>query len=145
MTDPVSHYLTDDHSRCDHLLADCEVALAAKDWTAADEAFLMLRDAILRHFSLEEEILFPEIEQGNPAAAGPAGVMRMEHQQMRRLLAELEQGLGRRSRDTCMGLMETVNMLAQQHNAKEEGILYPLADEILSTAAEGLIVRMKAV
>jgi len=143
MTDAVSDYLTDDHSRCDHLLGACEAALAAKDWTAADQAFPILRDAILRHFSMEEEVLFPELEERNPVAAGPAGVMRMEHQQMRQLLSELEQALGRRSRATCLGAMETINMLAQQHNAKEEGILYPLADDILSTGAEALIVRMK--
>lgn len=145
MTDAVSYYLTDDHSRCDHLLGACESALAAKDWTAADEAFPALRDAILRHFSMEEEILFPEIEERSPVAAGPAGVMRMEHQQMRQLLMELELALAQRSRDICLGAVETFNMLAQQHNAKEEGILYPLADDVLSAGADALIARMKGV
>lgn len=145
MTNAVSHYLTDDHSRCDHLLGACEAALAAKDWAAADEAFPTLRDAILRHFSMEEEVQFPEIEERNPVAAGPAGVMRMEHQQMRQLLTELEQALGHRSRATCLGAMETLNMLAQQHNAKEEGILYPLADDVLATEGGSLVLRMKGV
>lgn len=144
MTDAVSSYLTEDHRRCDHLLGACEAAIVAKAWVASDESFAALRNAILRHFSLEEEILFPQIEQANPAAAGPARIMRMEHDQMRQLLTDLEDALGRRERDTCLGSMETLNFLAQQHNAKEEGILYPLADGALSAAADGLVARMRA-
>lgn len=145
MTDTVSHYLTDDHRRCDQLLAAFEAALVAKAWVVADETFPNLKDAILRHFSIEEEILFPEVEQANPAASGPTGVMRMEHEQMRQLLTDLESALGRRERDTCLGAVETFNLLAQQHNAKEEGILYPLADGVLAGGADGLVARMRAV
>jgi hypothetical protein len=41
--------------------------------------------------------------------------------------------------------VETFNLLAQQHNAKEEGILYPLADGVLAGGADGLVARMRAV
>jgi len=85
-------------------------------------------------------VLFPEVELANPDAGGPTRVMRMEHQQMRQLLDELAAPVRTRDRDTCLGDLETLHMLNQQHNAKEEGILYPLADRALQDNAVGLLL-----
>jgi hemerythrin-like domain-containing protein len=70
--------------------------------------------------------------------------MRMEHQQMRQLLDELATALRTRDRETCLGDLETLHMLNQQHNAKEEGILYPLAGRALQDNAESLMQRLRA-
>ncbi len=144
MNDPISSYLTEDHRRCDHLLAACEAAVSAAAWAAADEAAAGFRDALLRHFALEEDVLFPEVERASPAAAGPTGVMRMEHRQMRYLLDELVSAVRARDRAACLGNLETLHLLGQQHNVKEEGILYPLADDALTDSAETLVGRMRA-
>jgi len=144
MTDEISRYLTDDHHRCDRLLADCERVVAQKAWQRAEEATAAMQDALLYHFMLEEEVLFLELEQQNPAAGGPAGVMRMEHRQMRQLLDELAKAVGSRDRGTSLGDLETLHMLSQQHNAKEEGILYPLADNTFGERAELLAKRLRA-
>jgi hemerythrin-like domain-containing protein len=144
MTETVSRHLTDDHHCCDRLLAACEAAIAASDWNAADEKTTAFREALLRHFAREEQVLFPELEQANPGAGGPTRVMRMEHQQMRQLLDELATAVRTRDRETCLGDLETLHMLNQQHNAKEEGILYPLADRALQDNAESLMQRLRA-
>ncbi|MEA3274359.1 MAG: hemerythrin domain-containing protein [Pseudomonadota bacterium] len=144
MTDAISRYLTDDHHRCDHLLVACEAAVNAGAWSTLDDTVAVFRESVLRHFALEEEILFPELEQANPAAGGPIGVMRMEHQQMRQLLTDLADATRSRDRDTCLGDLETLLMLVQQHNAKEEGILYPLADGAFPLGADEFVARMKA-
>lgn len=144
MNDSISRYLSDDHRRCDRLLAACEAAIAASTWQAADEAAIVFQDALLHHFALEEEVLFPELEQVNPIAGGPAGVMRMEHRQMRQLLDELAAAVRARDADGCFGNLETLHMISQQHNAKEEGILYPLADNSLQDGANIMIERLRA-
>jgi len=144
MTESISGFFTEDHRQCDRLLAACEAEISAKAWQAADEAAIAMRDGLLHHFALEEEILFPELEQANPAAEGPTGVMRMEHQQIRQLLEDLAAAVRARDADTCLGDLETLHMLGQQHNAKEEGILYPLADRSLQDGAEALIERLRA-
>ena len=141
MNEAISHYLTDDHRRCDHLLATCEAKIAASTWNAADEATATFREALLRHFAMEEEILFPELEQVNAMASGPTDVMRMEHRQMCQLLDELTEAVHARDPDTCFGDLETLHMISQQHNAKEEGILYPLADQSLQDGTDTLVER----
>jgi iron-sulfur cluster repair protein YtfE (RIC family) len=145
MNESISGYFTEDHRHCDRLLAACEAEISANAWQAADEAAIALRDRLLHHFVLKEGILFPELEQANPAAGGPTGVMRMEHQQIRQLLEDLAEAVSARDTDTCLGDLETLHMPGEQHNAKEEGILYPLADRSLQDSAETLIDRLRAV
>jgi hypothetical protein len=143
MADTISRYLARDHRRCDHLLAACEAAVDAGAWESAEGSAARFRDATLHHFALEEELLFPELEQVNPAASGPASVMRAEHRQMRQLLEDLAADVRARDREACLSASETMHMLSQQHNAKEESVLYPMADMSLGGAAGDLVARMK--
>lgn len=142
MTDPITRYLGDDHDRCDHLLAACEHA--AREGRSIAEAAAALAEALERHFRLEEEMLFPELEAAHPGAGGPTGVMRTEHRQMRQLLADLGEAAAVGDSVECAGILETLHLVAQQHNAKEEGILYPMADVALGPQREDLVERMRA-
>lgn len=144
MSNAISLYMAGDHRRCDRLLAACEAAVGAQAWPATDAALVELRAATLRHFALEEELLFPAVEQASPMAGGPTRVMRMEHRQMRQLIEDLVAAVGTRNRNDCLGTLETLHLLAQQHNVKEEGILYPLCDRALQAVAEELLTRLQA-
>lgn len=130
--------LTDDHRRCDSLLAAAETATTGNDWDAIVHEAEVFREAMERHFEFEEQRLFPQLEARVPMAAGPTGVMRMEHQQMRQLMAELANAARMQDKGACIGALETLHMVAQQHNAKEEAILYPMADEALQGQAEAM-------
>jgi iron-sulfur cluster repair protein YtfE (RIC family) len=143
MEDTISRFMAADHRECDRLLAACEIAASASDWALADETVTRFRDALLHHFALEEDTLFPELLDVNGAAAGPVGVMRTEHLQMRQLVDDLAADLEAQDRDACLGDLETLHMLSQQHNAKEEAVLYPMADLSLSATAGGLVARMQ--
>ena len=68
----------------------------------------------------------------------------MEHGMMRDLFQELRQELGRRNGERCLGLCETLLVLMQQHNLKEEQILYRMADNILADERPRLLVRLAA-
>jgi iron-sulfur cluster repair protein YtfE (RIC family) len=142
MPDAVSTYFTDDHRACDQRLTRVEDRAAARDWDGARAAVADLTAATLRHFRLEEDVLFPELEQAHPGARGPTSVMRGEHAQARRLLEDLTTAAAMGSRSETLGLVETLLMLLQQHNAKEEGILYPMADAVLETTGEALAARL---
>ncbi|MCG6862179.1 MAG: hemerythrin domain-containing protein [Chromatiaceae bacterium] len=143
MNDSISGYMTDDHRRCDHLLAACEAGVSARSWPALEEAADGLGSALERHFKLEEEVLFPELEQVDARSRGPVGVMRMEHAQMRKMISELATAARERDSDRCFGILETLHMFIQQHNTKEEGVLYPLADGALTAQAPSILVRMR--
>lgn len=91
------------------------------------------------HYGKEEETLFPLVEQrGIPREGGPTGVMRMEHEQGRsfvKALAEAveryEQGDESAKADIIENARGYTQLLAQ-HIPKEDDILYPLADKILT-------------
>jgi len=144
MTEAFNDTLAQDHRRCDRLLALVERTTQGGDWATIGKETALFRDAVERHFRFEEEVLFPALEDRLPMAAGPTGVMRMEHAQMREMLEELAGAVAACSADDCLGILETLHLVTQQHNAKEEGILYPMADRALATEAAGLLAKLTA-
>ena len=62
--------------------------------------------------------------------------------QMRELLAAAEVSLGARDADDYSGYAETLLIMAQQHNMKEENVLYPMCDQHLAAEADGLVRRL---
>ncbi|MDX1593970.1 MAG: hemerythrin domain-containing protein [Gammaproteobacteria bacterium] len=143
MTD-VTTYMTDDHRRCDTLFADLEAAVNDGDWDAASAGLEQFLDGMNHHFSIEEEQLFPEFERLTGMAMGPTRIMRSEHEQMRALFEELRIGLAEQDEETVLGTAETLNVLMQQHNLKEEEILYPMTDQALGEEADDFARRLGA-
>ena len=98
-----------------------------------------------RHFQMEETVLFPTFEEISGMRQGSTQVMRMEHQQMRNLLARMSEAVSNGDPEEILEVGETMMILMQQHNMKEEGSLYPMADQHLASCREELIERMDAV
>lgn len=134
--------LTGDHRACDAAFAATEQAVAAGNWKSARAAFDTFRNAMLAHLAAEEEILFPAFEARTGMTMGPTRVMRAEHAQMRELLAAAGEALAAEDADDYAGTAETLLILAQQHNMKEENVLYPMCDQHLAAEAEGLVRRL---
>ena len=128
----VSRPFTDDHRRCDDAFIAVEQAVSSGDWAAAESAGTRFIADMEHHFAVEEEALFPALKSATAGAAdGPIQVMRMEHEQMRGLLAQLKNAIAKKDARVCLDLTETLLMIMQQHNMKEENILYPMADRSL--------------
>ncbi len=127
----ISDRMQGHHRLCDEQYASAEAAVAEQDWETASTGWKAFAAELRRHIDdLEEGRLFPALE----AAGGPAPpllVMRSEHEQMRALLAQMDQALAARDSDEFLGLGETLMLLTQQHNMKEESILYPMMDQLL--------------
>ena len=136
--------LPDHHRHCDDLFVAAEDAVQRGDWAAAAPAFERLRDQMNAHFSAEEELLFPAFEAATGNSSGPTRVMRLEHEQMRPLLAQLEAACAAHDAEAYAGVAETLLILMQQHNMKEENILYPMCDQALGAEAERLGAEMDA-
>lgn len=123
--------LVDHHRTCDDLYATAEAAAHAGRWDECGLAFRRFRAEMEAHFSAEEEALFPVFEQATGMAGGPTRVMRIEHAQMRELMAEMAAGLDGQDLNRFAGEGETLLVLMQQHNMKEQNILYPMCDRSL--------------
>ena len=74
--------------------------------------------------------------------SGPTQVMRMEHEQMRILAKELDEALCANRKEDYLGLSETMIVMMQQHNMKEESMLYPMSEMQLPNA-EKVATRLK--
>ncbi len=141
----ILEFMSDHHSQCDQLYADGETALLdnrLEEGMDLMNAFLSQMD---RHFNMEETLLFPVLEEATGMRGGPTEVMRMEHQQMRSVLGQMNDAIEHNEADEVLAAGETLLLLMQQHNVKEEGILYPMADQLLEQQEDDLISRMKAV
>ena len=135
----ISDSMTRNHRECDERFAAAEGAAADGDWERATAEFASFRTAMERHFGVEEDALFPAFERHTGMTAGPTEVMRMEHAEMRDLFERLAAAAVARDADDFLGLAETLNLLMQQHNMKEEQVLYALLDESVGPEAANLL------
>jgi hemerythrin-like domain-containing protein len=138
----VRAYFTEDHRACDELWAALEQAMDRG--TATLGGWLEFERAMRRHLGMEEEILFPAIEQATGLRGGPIAVMLAEHAQMRGLLDQMSRAAESGEFDALLDLGDTLLMLTQQHNVKEEHVLYPMADHALDAEWDGLSQRLAA-
>ena len=76
-----------------------------------------------------------------PLTAGATAVMRSEHAQMRELLRDARAGC------EAMLLTDVVDrllLLIQQHNPKQENVLYPTVDQTLADQLRARFVPQRA-
>ena len=137
-------FMTDDHRRCDDFFAEAEQAIGKKNLPAARAAFGHFRNAMLAHFDCEEKTLFPTFEAKTGMRMGPTQVMRMEHSQMRTLLDDARAALDQADPDDYLGIADTLLIMMQQHNMKEENILYPMCDQHLAAETPELLSYLES-
>ncbi|QAU34529.1 hemerythrin domain-containing protein [Janthinobacterium sp. 17J80-10] len=128
----ICEYLAYDHQRCDDLFLKVEASIAQQDWHQAESDFQAFCQAWLGHIDSEERIVFPAMEKVTFNAGAPLAMLRLEHQRMRGLVARLDDAVRRHDPADFLLHAETLTILAQQHGLKEEEMLYPLLDRILS-------------
>ena len=132
-----------DHRQCDDCFVAVERSVARSAWSDADAEFDRLHDAMRHHFDAEEAILFPAFEARTGMSMGPTRVMRSEHEQMRELLAAAKKALDERDADDYSGTAETLLIMMQQHNMKEENVLYPMCDQQLAAQLATLLAQLQ--
>ncbi|MEW8691383.1 MAG: hemerythrin domain-containing protein [Candidatus Thiodiazotropha endolucinida] len=124
----INDSMTQDHRRCDEIFVEMEQAIMQHKWPEADRLCQAFINSMEHHFKIEEELLFPALLKATTQANGPVNVMMMEHEQMRHLMSQLVSSLDNMTRSLSAGYVETLLVTMQQHNMKEESILYPMAD-----------------
>jgi iron-sulfur cluster repair protein YtfE (RIC family) len=141
-TDGLITFFTDDHRECDELWAALEAAVTVKDEPKARALWPEFSGRLEHHLTMEETILFPAFEAATGMKGGPTAVMRGEHTQMRGVLAEMDRRVKSGDLDGLLDQGDTLLMLIQQHNAKEEGMLYPMAEQVLAGQWDALAAKL---
>jgi hemerythrin-like domain-containing protein len=138
----VTAYLEADHRRLD------DIAKGVAKWLRAGSVGEALRDfegfagGLNRHIDAEEQVLFPAFEELTGVPHGPTAVMRAEHVEIRRRMAAAVAAMRAGKAPLALGALAALVDLLSMHNKKEEGVLYPWADEALGTTeARTALVR----
>lgn len=132
--DTIPSFMTAQHRHCDDSFIAAESAVSTNNWSLASSHWIQFTTDLELHFTQEEAILFPAFEEATGMTMGPTQVMRAEHAQMRQLVLEMNQQLNAESKADFLGLSETLMILMQQHNMKEEQMLYPMTQAHLINA-----------
>lgn len=141
----INKHLSSEHRHCDESLANLEAAVAKNKWDEASALSTQFTEEMQRHFNREETILFPAFEQKTGMTAGPTMVMRMEHVKMKELMGQLPEAISNKNSDRVLGITETLMIFIQQHNGKEEQMLYNMCDMHLGDQVEELIAQMEKI
>ena len=127
----ISELMTHDHRRCDETYANAEDAIGQGDFEAAASLWQEFCVLVEQHFTLEEQTLFPAFESATGMQGGPTMMMRGEHLQMRELFKSIALAIEQKEADDALGQCESLMIFMQQHNMKEEQVLYPMLDDAL--------------
>lgn len=142
-TASINEHYTHNHDRLDELFHQFQT-LKTSDRGQAANTFREFKAGLEQHIVWEEEIRFPSVEAKFRLPGGPTEVMRLEHREIRRYLDAIADKLARDEFDTADEESGLLAVLCP-HNQKEEGILYPMIDQV--TGAEeraGIFARMSA-
>jgi hemerythrin-like domain-containing protein len=100
------------------------------------------------HHGKEEDLLFPEMEKsGISKEHGPIGVMLMEHDQGRALVKGMGEAAARYKKAESTASAEFAQnardyiALLTQHINKENNILFPMGDRVISREKQGELVE----
>ncbi|MCJ7765351.1 MAG: hemerythrin domain-containing protein [Thiovulaceae bacterium] len=141
----IKEFMTQEHRYCDDTFAQMEQKADKEGLTAVKELYEKMAQELELHFQMEERVLFPAFEEKTGMTEGPTQMMRMEHTQVRSLIKQIGEALENNNREKFFGLTETMMIMLQQHNMKEEQMLYPMAQQHLSADAGQIITMMKSV
>ena len=140
---PIQNFMTSDHRFCDTFFTQTEAHAAAGRWPEAQAAFVRFYALVLQHFCAEEQVLFPAFEEQTGMLTGPTQVMRCEHAQLRALMQAAQAVLQAQEGDDYSGQAETLLIMLQQHNTKEENMLYPMCDRALGAQSPAVAQQLQ--
>ena len=120
-----------DHDRLDALFTTFQEQ-KRKDFAKAKEAFVAFKFGLQRHIVWEEDILFPKWEENSGMAeGGPTQVMRTEHRLIGDCLEAIHRNVLKQNPNSDNDEQKLLELL-KSHNMKEERILYPSIDQVIS-------------
>jgi hemerythrin-like domain-containing protein len=124
--------------------ANAGTALPADDATAIIEFIRNFADGC--HHAKEEGVLFPAMEAaGIPKQGGPIGMMLMEHDQGRAAVRRMDEAVsafdaGPAALEAFAKAAFEYSTLLTNHIFKENNVLFRMADQVIPTAQDAVMV-----
>lgn len=140
----ITSYMQQDHVVIDGIAERSVAAAEARDWAAlAREGNEFLR-RLRKHIEVEEQVLFPAFEQRTGmSAGGPSVQMRVEHEEMQPILAQMEAAVAAQDGAGYQRATKALFHILKPHNRKEEQVMYPMVDQAADKDAPALLAQAK--
>ena len=139
----INQFMTADHRSCDEQFAQLENIVDSGNFEGAEVMFKEFTNHMLLHFKMEEQVMFPKYSSTGGGHCDPTEVMIMEHNQMRSIFDQMKKALEEKDINKFLGFSENLLFTMQQHNMKEEQMMYNFADDILDS--QDIIQQMEKV
>ncbi len=132
----VTKFLMDDHRRLRRLLL--------QNPAATPDAALDICDDLIMHANIEEEILYPALQEVDATLAEQSEA---EHEELKELISEIE-GLDPEDHNELMRLMGQIKLKLENHIQKEEREVFPklnvaLADQLVEMGSAAFAMRQE--
>jgi hemerythrin-like domain-containing protein len=125
-------------------LAAVEADIARADDSNLASFATYLEAEVMHHFVVEEQALFPLLERHLGLTHGPLPVMHAEHAEFRELLQGFAAALRGGERAAQRAHAEQLIALLRGHIAKEDQVLFPMAERFLSAEEMSEVERRNA-
>lgn len=129
-----------DHRRLEQALDASVAHVSAEHWAEAAAGFAEFRRGIEQHMAIEEQELFPVVEDGAETAL--TATLRKGHRDLRVFFDELNDALEAHDVEEFGRIARTMRALLARHDEKEEAELYPAAQARLSGRLAVVIGRL---
>ena len=136
----ISTALSGDHDDIDEALAEVLLATHRRAWEQAAADLQDLLEHLRRHVAIEEDILFPLFDR-RLKTVGPTRILRLEHRRLTRSFEAMLDAIRAHSLDGVSAAIRGVDEVLPHHMAKEESILYPAIDRVLSDDEQETVVE----
>jgi hemerythrin-like domain-containing protein len=125
-------------------LAAVETEIADEVETDLADFLMFLQGDVADHFAIEEEALFPALSAHAHLAQGPLAVMDQEHTTFRQLVLLLSKAVHEGDRAEQRARSRDIVELLREHIAKEDHVLFPLAERVLTPEEQAKVDRVAA-
>ena len=118
--------ISSQHRQLDEFVLRLAEALDAADAATAQSAFRRFADALEAHLALEDGLYFPALHGLRPALRPTLEALGVEHQALRKRVAELARRVDAGRCAACVQLLERLAGELAEHEGREEGLLASL-------------------
>ncbi len=125
----ISQLLGGDHRELDDLFERFQHT-APSERTPRSALLRTFAEGLRRHIRIEEADLFPAMREGDPTLHGLVELLLEDHRRIEDALRRLEAEVDAGPAPTHELELDLINVL-WEHNAREEGVVYPWLDEHL--------------
>jgi hemerythrin-like domain-containing protein len=132
----IDAFLSGEHQRLDHILADVEFLTERRSYQQAAKRFAEFIRGVEEHIRVEDNVLLPLLIEKTGDPTDIAGRVHYEHERLISTLNEMSQAISRWDYGQFCALLPILDSLAKEHHRNEERILHPALDTLLRNQSD---------